>query len=380
MAQAPLHTPSTLNSWSVRMVDSTLKRYTLQDAVWHYEHALLVKAIVEAGTVTGEARYTRFGQDWVDHFIAEDGAIRTYRVDEFNLDQVNPGKLLFPLYKQTRKEHYLKALQLIQEQLERQPRNASGGFWHKQIYPHQMWLDGIYMAAPFLAEYAATFDLPAVFDDLTRQIMLIKDHTRDARTGLLYHAWDESRQQRWADPGTGHSPHFWGRAVGWYLMGIVDVLDFLPAAHPRSRDLIASLEETARALVQVQDKASGLWYQILDLPDRAGNYLEASASAMIIYAFAKGVREGHLPAEYQSAARRAYHGLLQNMVKVDAQGLLTLEGICGVAGLGGEPYRDGSFEYYIGEKIILNDPKGVGPFILAALEMEAAENKPGPGG
>jgi unsaturated rhamnogalacturonyl hydrolase len=361
------------------MVDSTLKRYTLNEAVWHYEHGLLVKAIAEAGRVTGEARYTQFVQGWVDHFVALDGSIRSYQADEFNLDQVNSGKLLFPVFRQTGRVHYRNALHLIHGQLERQPRTASGGYWHKKIYPHQMWLDGIYMAGPFLAEFAMAFSQPSDFDTAVRQILLIEEHTRDPETGLLYHAWDESRQQRWADPAAGHSPHFWGRAVGWYVMAIVDVLDFLPADHPGRPGLIAALECTARALLPVQDNATGLWHQILDMADRPGNYLEASASAMFIYAFAKGARLGYLPPEYLSAARRAYYGLLQNLVKVDSQGLLTLEGTCGVAGLGGDPYRDGSFEYYVGEKTILNDPKGVGPFILAALEMEAAENKTGPG-
>jgi len=200
--------------------------------------------------------------------------------------------------------------------------------------------------------------------------MLIEKHARDAKTGLLYHAWDESKQQRWCDPQTGLSKYFWGRGIGWYVMGIVDVLDHLPRDHAHRSDLIAILDKTAAAVLKVQDKATGLWYQILDLPERAGNYLEASASTMFVYAFAKGVRNGYLAQDYLLSARRGYHGVLQNLIKIDSQGLLTLEKVCGGAGLGGEPYRDGSFEYYVTEKIIPNDPKGVGPFILAALEME----------
>jgi unsaturated rhamnogalacturonyl hydrolase len=199
---------------------------------------------------------------------------------------------------------------------------------------------------------------------------LIDEHTRDPKTDLLYHAWDESKVQRWADPITGCSRYFWGRAIGWYMMAIVDVLDHLPREQSRRQDLIAVLHRTARALVRVQEEGTGLWYQILDVPDRAGNYLEASASAMFVYAFAKAVRKGYLAQDFLFSARRGYHGLLQNLIKIDSQGLLTLENVCGGAGLGGEPYRDGSFEYYISEKIIPNDPKGVGPFILAALEME----------
>ena len=361
-----------LNTWSVRMVESTLQRYTLADALWHYEHGLQVMAIQQAAQVTGEARYRRFVSDWIDHFVRADGNIRTYRVDEYNLDQINAGKLLFGALERTSDERYRMALDLLREQLRTQPRTKSNGFWHKKIYPYQMWLDGIYMAGPFLAEYARRFDEPGTFEDVIHQILLIEEHTRDAKTDLLYHAWDESKQQRWADPITGCSQYFWGRALGWYVMAIVDVLDHLPREQPQRPELIAILDRTARALMRVQDEATGLWYQILDLSGREGNYLEASASAMFVYAFAKGVRERYLTEEFLFSARRGYHGLLQNLIKIDSLGLLTLEKVCGGAGLGGEPYRDGSFEYYVTEKIIPNDPKGVGPFILAALEMERA--------
>jgi unsaturated rhamnogalacturonyl hydrolase len=354
------------------MVESTLQRYTLNEAQWHYEHGLLVMAIQKAAEATGEARYLRFVSDWIDHFVQADGTIRTYRVDEYNIDQINSGKLLYGAYERTGDERYRKALELLRKQMRTQPRTNSNGFWHKQIYPYQMWLDGIYMAGPFLAEYACLFEEPATFDDVIHQIILIEQCTRDDKTGLLYHAWDESRQQRWCDPVTGRSQYFWGRAVGWYVMAIVDVLDFLPREHAHRQDLIAILVQTAAALLKVQDEATGLWYQILDLPERVGNYLEASASAMFVYAFAKAVRKGYLAPNYLLSARRGYHGLLQNLIKINAQGLLTLEKVCGGAGLGGEPYRDGSFEYYVSEKIISNDPKGVGPFILAALEMERA--------
>jgi unsaturated rhamnogalacturonyl hydrolase len=283
---------------------------------------------------------------------------------------VNSGKLLFGIYERTGDQRYRKAIETLREQMRRHPRNSVHGFWHKLIYPHQMWLDGIYMAGPFLSEYAMHFDEPETFDDVAYQITLIDEHTRDPETGLLYHAWDESRSQRWCDPETGLSKYFWGRAIGWYVMAIVDVLDHLPREHAKRPDLIDILDRTAAALLQVQDEATGLWYQILDLPEREGNYLEASASIMFVYAFAKGVRGGYLAQDYLLAARRGYHGVLQNLIKVDAQGFLTLEKVCGGAGLGGDPYRDGSFEYYISEKIIPNDPKGVGPFILAALEME----------
>lgn len=370
MEQTSSHMLPALKTWSVRMVESTLQRYTLQDALWHYEHGLLVMAIQKVAEVTGEPRYYKFVSDWIDHFVEPNGNIYSYRVDEYNLDQINPGKLIFGAYDRTGAEHYRKALELLREQLRTQPRNNSNGLWHKKIYPHQMWLDGIYMAGPFLAEYTHRFNEPSTFDDVVHQILLIEQHTYDENTGLLYHAWDESKQQRWCDPATGHSQHFWGRAMGWYMMALVDVLDFLPQQHQHRETLIAILDRTARALLRVQDEATGIWYQILNLPERDGNYLEASAAGMFIYALAKAVRKEYLAPEFLLSARRGYRGLLQNLIKIDSQGILTLEKVCGGCGLGGTPYRDGSFEYYVTEKIVPNDPKGVGPFILAALEME----------
>jgi unsaturated rhamnogalacturonyl hydrolase len=365
-----------MNSWAVRMLDSILQDYPRSQWIWHYEHGLLLKAVLEVGQATGMARYEQFVRDWVDHFVLTDGTIRTYRMDEFNLDQINSGKLLFPIYRQTNEQRYRSAIELLQEQLRCQPRVTTGNFWHKNIYPHQVWLDGLYMVAPFEAEYAATFNKPEIFDDLTHQIMTIEQRVRDPITGLLYHGWDELKKQKWADPDTGCSPHFWGRAVGWYFMAIVDVLDFLPRAHPSRSDMINILIRLAQALTRTQDPASGLWFQVLDLPERPGNYREASVSAMLAYGFAKAVRKSYLVPEYLSAAQRAYRGLLANMIRVNGRGALTLEGICVVSGLGGDPYRDGSFEYYVGEPTAPNDFKGVGPFILASLEMESSGVEP----
>jgi unsaturated rhamnogalacturonyl hydrolase len=338
--------------------------------MWHYEHGLLVKALAEIGAATGEDGFEQFVHHWVDHFVTPEGDIRTYVASEYNLDQINSGKLLFPFYRRTGSERYAKAIKLLYNQLQHQPRTESGGFWHKKIYPFQMWLDGLYMAAPFYAEYALTFNELELLADVTHQFILLEQHARDPQTGLLYHAWDESRQQKWANPDTGCSPYFWGRAIGWYAMALVDVLEVLPETHADRPALVQILTRLAHALLQVQDPATGLWYQIVDLPHRPGNYRETSVSSMLVYVYAKGVRKGFLAADYQIAAQRAYRGLFENMVKVNAHGTLTLEGTCSVAGLGGVPYRDGSFEYYVGEPTAANDFKGVGPFILAALEME----------
>jgi unsaturated rhamnogalacturonyl hydrolase len=362
--------PSEPPGWSVRMADSVMKRHPTLSDRWDYAAGVMLSAIEQVWSKTGEKKYYDYIKSNVDEFVNPDGSIRTYHLEKYNLDQINEGKLLFLLYDQTGDERYKKATTLLRKQLQTQPRTSEGGFWHKQIYPHQMWLDGIYMAGPFYAEFAKVFNEPEGFDDVVHQITLIESHTRDPQTGLLYHGWDESKSQRWADPETGCSPCFWGRSVGWYVMALVDVLDFLPEGHAGRERVVAIFEDTASALAAVQDESTGLWYQVLDQGDRAGNYLEASASCMFVYALAKGVNQSHIGKKYRDVVERGYKGILEHFVEVDEQGLVNLNRICSGAGLGGEPYRDGSFEYYVGEEIVTNDYKGVGPFIMASVEIE----------
>jgi len=350
------------------MADSVLRRNV--PFRWHYEYGLIHQAIKQVWHKTGDARYYDHIKRDIDLLVGDDGRIRTYSVEEYNLDQINAGRIFFPLYRKTGDEKYKQAAYLLREQLRGQPRTYEGGFWHKKIYPYQMWLDSIYMASPFYAEFGKTFGEPAAFDDVAFQIIVIEKHTRDPKTGLLYHAWDESKQQRWADPETGCSPHFWGRAMGWYAMAIVDVLDYLPQDHPKRQDILAIFAHMMAALANFQDRSTGLWYQVLDQGNREGNYLEASASCMFVYSIAKAVRQGYLSQFSLDVARKGYQGILDNLIRVDNQGLVNLEKTCGGAGLGGTPYRDGSYEYYVTEKIVTNDYKGVGPFILASIEME----------
>lgn len=358
------------SEWSVRMAESVMKRHPLLAKKWAYEWGVVLKSIEQVWLKTNDDRYYDYIKRNIDKFVDPEGDIKTYRLDEYNLDQINTGKLLFPLYNTTGDERYRKAAYLLRKQLETHPRTSEGGFWHKQIYPHQMWLDGIYMAGPFYAKFAKAFNEPAGFDDVAHQIMLVESHTRDPKTGLLYHGWDESRSQKWANPETGCSPNFWGRAMGWHAMAIPDVLDHLPEDHPEREKIIEIFGNMIGALSAVQDRSTGLWYQVLDQAGRQGNYLEASASCMLVYAMVKGGRKGYLDEEYLDVAARGYRGILEHFVEVDDQGLVNLDQICSVAGLGGEPYRDGSFEYYISEKIVTNDYKGIGPFILASVEME----------
>ena len=341
-------------------------------ARWTYEHGVVLKGIEGLWLNTGDGRYFKFIQEGMDRFVADDGSIRTYNASDYNLDNINCGKNLLLLYKVTGQDKYRKAAMLLREQLKTHPRTSEGGFWHKKIYPSQMWLDGLYMAEPFYAEYAATFHEPAAFDDIAKQFILMEKHSRDAKTGLLYHGWDESKQQRWADPATGRSPNFWDRAMGWYAMALVDTLDYFPRSHPQRDELVAILNRLAKAVVSYQDPKSGLWYQVVDKGKEKGNYLETSGSSMLVYALAKGVRNGYLPASYLAAAKRGYKGLTTQYIKVDESGRANLEGTVSVAGLGGNPYRDGSYQYYLSEKVVTNDPKGVGSFLMASNEMDIA--------
>jgi unsaturated rhamnogalacturonyl hydrolase len=341
---------------------------------WNYEQGVLLEGIEGVWLNTGEGKYFRYIQQLTDRFINDDGTIRTYKQDDYNIDNVLSGRNLLLLYKVTGQEKYRKAAALLREQLRTHPRTSEGGFWHKKIYPSQMWLDGLYMAEPFYAEYAATFQEDDAFDDIAKQFVLIETHSRDSKTGLLYHGWDESKKQRWANPATGRSPNFWARAMGWYAMALVDTLDYFPESHPRRSDLISILRRLAVAVEKYQEPKSGLWYQVLDKGTEKGNYLEASASSMFVYALAKGVRRTYLPARYLRVAQKGYQGIEKNFVETLPTGQVNLKGTVSVSGLGGNPYRDGSYEYYLSEKVVTNDPKGVGAFLLASNEIEIAPN------
>lgn len=367
---AAVATPASAQSYAARMADATITRNPVVHKEWDYTAGVVLLGIHRLGMQTGNAKYAEYVRRNMDALVEADGSIRTYELEEFNLDQIAQGRLLFPLYEQTKEKRYRTAIETLREQLRRQPRTSEGGFWHKQIYPNQMWLDGLYMAGPFLAQYAKTFNDTTAFNDVAKQILLVARYTRDARSGLYYHAWDETRSQIWADSLTGQSRNFWGRALGWYAMAIVDVLDFLPEAHKDRDAIVAILRDVAASVSAVQDPVTGLWYQVLDQPARKGNYHETSASAMFVYAFAKAARNRWIDERYAAIARRGLDGLTRSMVSTDSAGLLSLDRIVQVSGLGGKQQRDGSFEYYMSEPIVSNDYKGVGPFILAGLELE----------
>lgn len=361
--------------WSDKMALTLMKRHPeswqIDDSKapkWDYVHGLVLYSFQELYKKNPNPAYASYVQGYLDALIENDGTIKTYEIEKYNIDMIVAGRLLFNAYDKTKEEKYLKAMQLLRQQLTAHPRTQSGGFWHKKIYPNQMWLDGLYMGEPFYAEYTATFEGGKNLDDVAHQFEQIQLHATDPATGLLYHGWDESKQMPWANKETGNSPNFWSRALGWYVMALVDALDYFPKDHPKQKELVGYLNKVSESLAKYQDK-SGLWYQVTDKMEKEGNYLEASGSSMFAYAFAKGVNKGYLPAKFKKLANKAFDGLTTQLIKVDADGTITLTQACQVAGLGGTPYRDGSYEYYVNEKKKDNDPKATGPFILAALEL-----------
>jgi len=348
-------------------------------AKWDYTVGLYTLSLLRLDAVNHTTNYQGFVEGAIGSFIGPDGSVQTYKHDEYQLDALNPGKTVLALWQLTHDERYRKAALMLRQQLENQPRTYDGGFWHKQRYTNQMWLDGIFMGSPFYAECGKLFNEPADFDDVAKQIRLIDEHTYDAASGLNYHGWDAAKAQPWANPSSGCSSNFWGRAEGWYAMALVDVLDFIPTNHPARAQIIATLQKTAKGIVKWQDPKTGLWWQVMDQGDRKGNYLEATASTMFVYALAKGVNHGYLPHDYVPAIQKGYAGIVDHLVRDDGNGRWTLTHCCQVAGLGGSPsngkMRDGSFDYYVGEPVVENDLKGIGPFILAGIEMERLDGK-----
>ena len=339
---------------------------------WNYEQGVVLKAIEHMWYATADPKYFRHIQKGMDHWIDEHGNHKDYELEEYNIDHITPGIAMMTLYRVTGQEKYRKMVELLRSQLKTHPRTNEGGFWHKKIYPYQMWLDGLYMGEPFYAEYSKVFGEDN-WNDIANQFVWMEKHALDPKTGLLYHGWDESKQQRWANQQTGQSPHFWGRAMGWYAMGLVDTLEHFPKDHPRRGELTAILNRLVDAVAKVQDPKSGVWWDILDLGGKEKNYLESSGSAMFVYAIARGVREGYLPDSRMKIAVRGWDGIRKEFIRTNADGHAEWHGTVSVSGLGGNPYRDGSYEYYMSEKIRLNDAKGLGPAIKAALEMEAYE-------
>ena len=353
--------------WSVRMAETIMhdapEMWRLEEAEnikWAYTKGLLSDSYIALWKETENKAYFNYAKAYADTMIDEQGVIYGYKMEDFNIDKINPGKMLFELFGETGDERYETALKTLRQQLVNHPRTEAGGFWHKKRYPHQMWLDGLYMGSVFYARYGKQYNEPENLMDAANWIILMEEKARDPETGLLTHAWDESKEQQWANKETGLSEHFWGRGMGWYGMALVDILDYLDADSRRG-EVLEIVKRMAKAVVQVQDPESGVWYQVLDQGDREGNYLEGSVSSMFTYFLLKAVMKGYIDDSYLNNAKKAYQGILDHLMIIREDGGTVLTPVCAVAGLGGDPYRDGTYEYYINEKRRDNDPKGLDP-------------------
>lgn len=357
--------------WNIEKVKSGKK-----SSGWNYIDGCMILALLETYNTTGEKKYLEFADAFIDHRVAEDGTISGYSVEEYNIDNVNAGKTLFQLYDITGKEKYKKAIDLIYSQVQTQPRTEEGNFWHKKIYPNQVWLDGLYMGQPFYMEYETKFNNKKNYPDIFRQFANVVKHMRNEETGLYYHGYDASKEVFWCDKETGLSKNYWLRALGWYSMALLDTLSKTePEGYEKEyEELKKVFRDYIDSVLKYQDE-SGMWYQLPALAGKEPNYLETSGSSIFAFAILRGVRLGFLPESYRQYGEKAFQGVCDKYLKVE-NGELHLGGICLVAGLGPADNlkRDGSFEYYMSEPIVKDDAKGVGPFLLAYTELRRLKN------
>lgn len=361
--------------WSERTALTILNKYPkawqidgTEKPKWDYKMGLVLSAVEKLYQKTNNEKYFNYIKEYADEMIDADGNIKKYDIKEYNIDCANPGKLLFTLYDKTKDNRYLKVVQQLRTQLESQPRTVSGGFWHKQIYPNQMWIDGLYMAEPFYTQYTVKYENGKALDDIARQFELVQNHLVDQKTGLVYHAWDESKEIAWANKETGTSPTIWGRGIGWYMMALVETLDYYPKTNKNYKTLVGYLNQIAKSADQ-HKSASGLWYQVADKPEMTGNYLESSSSGMIIYALAKGADKGYLNSNYKKTAQKSFDAFVKEFVKKDDKGEIVISNVSSNVGLGGKPFRDGTNQYYINSKTKDNSSPALAAFLLSAIEL-----------
>lgn len=352
--------------WNIEKIKQGLK------SKWNYIDGCMIKAVLQMYAISKDEKYLKFADDFIDYRVFEDGTIDGYNVGEKNIDNVNAGKTLFELYDLTGKEKYRKAIDLVYSQIEIMPRCKSGNFWHKDIYPNQVWLDGMYMGQPFYLEYETRFNNRKNYDDIFSQFKFVIENMRNPLNGLYFHAMDTSREAFWCDKVTGLSQLSWLRAIGWYSMALLDSLEIVDNSDHKFDAEVKMLQDAfvdlINSMIKYQDE-SGMWYQVVNFGGMDKNYLETSGSSIMAYALLKGVRLGFLPESYRAYGEKAFHGICDQYLSTDENGNLHLDGICLVAGLGGANRRPGTYDYYMSEPVVKDDAKGVGPFLLAYTEM-----------
>ena len=351
------------------LADCLIAREGLLNHQWSYDYGVVWRGMEMLYALTGQDQYLAYIYDALDGMIAEDGQIAGYSLRDQNLDYLCNGRALICLWRETRQERFLRAIRLLRSQLDTQPRTSDGGFWHKQVYPYQMWLDGQHMAIPFYIQSELMLDGSAeALDDAANQLILAYRHTLNPATGLPCHGWDEKKRQNWADPETGRAAHAWGRAVGWYMVALADSLDLLPREHRLYGDVLAIFRELSGRLLSIREE--GVWLQVLDCPGRPGNYLESSGSCMIDYALLKGARLRLLPEDCGAEAQRSFEAIQRQFIGRMRNGEYFVARCCRGAGLGGSGGRDGSFDYYISEIVSSFDLKATGAYLQAACEEQ----------
>lgn len=352
-----------------------LDQYQKYKSSWNYEDGCVLIGCVQLYKASKDIYYKNFVMNYIDQFVTDDGMIKTFQKDQYNIDSINTGKVLIFLYEETGYEKYRRAIDIVLDQLKDHPRTESGSFWHKKIYPNQIWLDGLYMAQPFYMACDTKFGQCSACEDIINQFNNVRKYLYDENTGLYYHAYDEARIQKWADKVTGKSPNFWIRSMGWYFMSLVDTLEEISIENEAHSKFIRSIyREAIDGILKYQDQESKLFYQVIDKADIEGNYLETSGTAMVAYSMMKacnmGILEDH---PYRNIGIEIFERLVElKLVEVD--GSLHLSDICSVAGLGPGEDRDGSVAYYLSEKIIHDDPKGVGSFMMAFARWLMLQN------
>ena len=336
---------------------------------WNYIDGCMMIALLNLHRITGEERYYTFAEHFLDHYVFEDGSLRGFKEADYNLDNICEGRVLFDVYRLSGKEKYRKAIDTLYGQILRQPRTHEGNFWHKAIYPNQVWLDGLYMAQVFYARYTVEMENGAHIDDIRKQFQTVRARMYDAETGLYRHGYDASKTAFWADPETGCSKNPWLRSLGWFSAALIDVTAEIDDASFRA-DMTAIAQELAKNLLPYIDSDANMLWQVPNQPGREGNYPETSGSAMVAYFYLKGARLGMLDASYAEVGERIFHAICKRYLS-ETDGKLNLGGICLVAGLGPENNRrrDGSYEYYISEPIVENDAKGLAPFLMCYTEL-----------
>jgi unsaturated rhamnogalacturonyl hydrolase len=341
------------------------KRYN-----WSYVNALFLKAMLRIYQVNGERKYFDFVDGFMDSYVEEDGMIRSYDLMDYNIDHICGGTVLMDLYQETGKEKYKLAVELLFRQLKEQPRTEEGSFWHKKIYPHQVWLDGLYMAQPFYMRYGAEHGRLDLCRDSYLQFKTVEKRMKDPVTGLYYHGYDCSRSAFWCNKETGLSKSFWLRSIGWLAMAYVDVMEVMPEElEEEKKEMMHRFQNLIDSMLPFEEEINHMWYQVPDQGGREGNYLETSGSGMFAYALLKGNRLHYLEDSYKSWGGKIFDGISKKELYIEDKEL-QLGGICLVAGLGGDGVRrDGSYEYYISEPVVENDGKGMGPFVLAYTEL-----------